>query len=81
MGALTRAVRTALANPPMSLRRIAARAGVSHVLLVRIMAGERSATWPVAQAIAKGLREIEAIARRKAERIERSLTHHQRRHK
>lgn len=79
MDALTRAVRTALANPPVSLRRIAGKAGVSHVLLVRIMAGERAATVPVAQAIAKGLREIEYLAGRKAARIERSLTYHRRR--
>lgn len=78
MTALTRTVRDAIRNAPVSIRDIARRAGVSHVLLVHIMTGKRAATWVVAQAIASGLTEIANLSGRGAARIERSLKHQRR---
>lgn len=74
MNALTRAVRNALANAPVSLREVGRRAGVSHAQLARIVGSERNATPAVARAVANALDEIGAECVTGAARVRRSLT-------
>ena len=76
MNAVTRAVRESLAQAPVSLREIARRAGISHVLLARIVAGERNATAVVADAVTTALEAIAAESAKAAARVRRSLTTH-----
>ena len=74
MNVITRAVRHALANAPVSLREIGRRARVSHAQLARIVAGERNATPAVARAVAEALDEISTECVACAARVRRSLT-------
>lgn len=65
---LTRAVQAVLADPPLTFRTLAARAGLSHSLLSLIASGKANATPAVARALAKALeahsRETAAAAKR-----------------
>jgi len=79
MDPLTRAVQLALLNAPVSLRQLSRRTGLSHVLLSRIVAGKRRATWPVAQAMAQALHEVSFVCDKEEERLRKALTIHGRR--
>ncbi len=78
VNALTRAVQKSLEEAPVSLRDLGRRAGISHVQLARIIAGERNATPAVAEAVADALDRIAAEAKTGAARVRRSLDTHQR---
>lgn len=78
MNAVTRALRHALADAPVSLRELGRRAGVSHAQLARIVAGQRNATPAVARAVADALDAIGAECVAGVARVRRSLTIHQR---
>ena len=78
MNALTRAVRDALVNAPVSLREIARRTGISHVQLARIVSGHRNATQDVASAVADALDTIATESAKESKRVRRSLTNHRR---
>lgn len=52
---LTRTVQAVLADPPLTFRTLAARAGVSHSLLSLIASGKANATPAVARALADAL--------------------------
>ena len=78
MNALTRKVQLSLGESPVSLRELARRSRVSHVLLARIVSGERNATEVVATAIADALAAIAKESAKAAARVRRSLTTHRR---
>lgn len=65
---LNRAVRAVLADPPLTFRKLAARAGVTHGLLSQILSGRQNATPAVALALAEALeghsQETTAAAKR-----------------
>jgi hypothetical protein len=69
MTRLSRVVRRALSDAPVSLREIARRAGVSHVQLARIVTGARPATPTVAAAVARALEGIGADCAKRAARL------------
>jgi hypothetical protein len=69
MDPLSRAVTRAVKDAPLSLRDIARRANVSHVLLVGIIAGNRAATAPVAEAVARALEGVSRDCAKRAGRI------------
>ena len=73
---LTKAVRKALTEAPVSLREIGRRSGVSTAQIARLAAGERNATPAIATAIAKALDTLSADCAAGAARIHRALTHH-----
>ena len=59
---LTATVARVLKTAPVSVRAIAKRAGVSHVLLSLIVSGARRATVSVALAVAAALEQVGAAS-------------------
>ena len=76
MNAVTRAVCRALTSAPVSLRELGRRTGVSHVLLARIVAGDRNATPTVARLVADALDTIGEESAKAAAQVHRSITTH-----
>ncbi len=76
MNVLTRTVRAALADAPVSLRALARGSGVSHVQLARIVNGERNATPAVATAVAAALDAVGADCVTRAARVRRLIKRH-----
>jgi transcriptional regulator with XRE-family HTH domain len=75
MNPLSKAVARALTDAPLSIREIARRAKVSHVLLVGILAGSRNATPTVAEAIARALDAVGKDCAKRTARIWPLLEH------
>jgi len=71
---LDKAVVTALARAPVTLRELSRRAGVPHITLSHIRLGQRSASLNAARGLMDALEAIARDAAEEADRIRRALT-------